>query len=457
MTRVSQPSGLLAARERAAALAGARDLGGAQAVLEHAVEVGKGLLGEDDPGVLGALHQLARVHQDADDPMGARRVLEEAYAAGQWRLGDSDPLMLEISYDLGMVAEELGNRHEARKAFGRVASVGAEVLGPDHWAVARARAFLGDEPAAPGGPLTINEAEPYGTGRPAEPYGNGGPSAPAKYSNRPVAPAPRPSPAHPVTAPALEEPTVIQPAVHPRPASAPPAGPATSAPPATEEMPTEIIRNVPPVQMPPATGPREQQPPKPEPAAQRMPEQYLPVQRLPEQNLPVQRLPEHNLPVRQLPEQGLPAAAVLAGPPRTYRKKGAAVYAAVAASLAAVIAVIALVVVLANRDSGDGGGTRSNVPTLGGPAPADVQLADNAGTITVTWTDPAEGKTTFVIEMGRPGEVMRAVGHVGPGETSFRMEGLNDKLDYCFVVAAVYSANKFAPSPQACTSRGAPR
>jgi hypothetical protein len=150
----------------------------------------------------------------------------------------------------------------------------------------------------------------------------------------------------------------------------------------------------------------------------------------------------------------VPATIVPAAPERSYRKRGAAVYAAIAASLAAVIAVIALVVVLANRHTGDD--AKPNVPTLGGPAPSDVQLEDKPGTITVTWTDPALGKTTFVVEMARPGEVMKAVGHVGPGQTSFRMDGLNDRLDYCFTVVAVYSTTRFSPSPQACTSRETP-
>lgn len=374
MAGVSQPSGLVGARERAAALVRARDLAGARAVLEHAVEVGKGMLGEDDPAVLGTLHQLARVHQEADDPMGARRVLEEAYAAGQWRLGDADPLMLEISYDLGIVAEELGNRHEARKAFGRVASVGAEVLGPAHWAVARARAYLGDERGLTGGPLKVR-SEPV-------------------RSNPPVVPVPR----TPVAG--LEEATAVQPAVRTGAAFGPPA-----------EMPTEIIYDAP-TPAPPLPAPPPTPPPQPMPAA--------------------------------------PQPVALS---RTYRKRGAAVYAAVAASLAAVIAVIALVLVLANRQGDEDRGTTSNVPTLGGPAPTDVQLAADRSTITVTWADPSDGKTTFVVEMARPGEVMKAVGHVGPGQTSYRMEGLNDRLDYCFTVVAVYGTNTFSPSPQTCTTR----
>src|SRR5690242_15430170 len=52
MTRVSQPSPLTPARQRAQALADSGDLAGARAVLERALELGKVNLSEDDPDVL---------------------------------------------------------------------------------------------------------------------------------------------------------------------------------------------------------------------------------------------------------------------------------------------------------------------------------------------------------------------------------------------------------------------
>jgi hypothetical protein len=334
MAGVSQPSPLFAARQRAQALAQSGDVPGARLTLEHAVELGRSKLGEDDPDVLATLHQLARLHQRSDDPMAARRVLEEAYAAGQWRLGDSDPLMLEISFDLGVVAEELGNRHEARKAFGRVAGPGAAILGASHWAVERARAYLGDEAPAEGA-LTIKDPLPYAG-----------------------------------IAPALTGPTVVQPVVR-----------------------------VPPVSSLSSAGP-------------------VPV----------------------LAEQS------------PYRKRGIAIYAAIAASLAAVIAVVALVFGLANRG---GDGPDKNVPNLSGKPPGDVALVDQGTTITVTWADPAGGGTTFVVWMAHPGEALKNVVHVPPGTTSYQMVGLSSKLDYCFVVSAVYASDKFGNSTPSCTHRSA--
>jgi hypothetical protein len=337
---------------------------GARAVLEDAIAAGHGTLGEDHPEVLAALHQLARLHQEADDPIAARRILEEAYAAGQWRLGDDDPLMLEISYDLGTVAEELGNRHEARKAFGRVANTGAAVLGADHWAVARARAYLGDQPAA----VRMDAAPP----------------AAAVLSQH------------------------VRTVEQRRPAS---YREAEQGVPSQHEMAEQPVWT-----------------PRAEPSA---------VQHLappPGRPAPV--------PPHQVPAPPRPAAA----PPQ---RPSSVTFAAIAACLAAIIAVVALVLVLASHQSD----TKDNVPTVSGRPPTDVRLEDGGSDVRLTWTDPASGKTTFLITGGRPGEVLRPMGQVGPGQTSYELHGLNADLDYCFAIVAVYSTTTLAPSAQSCTSR----
>jgi hypothetical protein len=138
-----------------------------------------------------------------------------------------------------------------------------------------------------------------------------------------------------------------------------------------------------------------------------------------------------------------------------YQQRGPAVFAAIAAVLAAIIAVAALVFVLADR--GEQPAERSDVPILGGgPPPSDVTLQDFGTSIEVTWTDPGEGKTSFIVAGGHPGEVLKPMGEVGPGQTTYRLQGLNDQLDYCFAVLAVYSTTEFASSAQSCTSRPEP-
>lgn len=131
------------------------------------------------------------------------------------------------------------------------------------------------------------------------------------------------------------------------------------------------------------------------------------------------------------------------------QRRGSVIFAAIAACLAAIIAVVALVLVLASHQSKPKG----NVPTVSGRPPTGVRVEDDGSDVRLTWTDPAAGRTTFLITGGRPGLVLRPMGQVGPGQTSFELHGLNADLDYCFAIVAVYSTTELAPSGQSCTSR----
>ena len=444
MTVVSQPSPLSAAQHRAQAQEAAGDLAGARVTLEHALDGGRANLSEDDPAVLAVAHQLAGVLQRADDFSAARRALEEAFAAGQWRLGDADPLMLAISFDLGLVAEELGNRHEARKAFGRVAAHGPQALGDDHWAVAQARAYLGEDP--PTVRLTLD--------RPV--------SEMLRNNGAVPAPLPPPAAAQPAPAPAP------QPAPAPAPQPAPALPPAPAPQPAPGPQQGAGVQHVPAQRS--APGPQPQPPmqaPEPAPPAQAQ----LPYERQVQRVAPLQRFgpdtgQRYPDAPRQVPGSGRHGAETAwqdrdvrsGGRPvddgrSAYpgRGRGPAVFAAIAAGLAAVIAVVALVIVLAARDP-DSGGT-GDVPTLGGRPPTDVRLRDAGSTIEVSWRDPTDGTVSFVVMVGRTGEQLKAMGRLGPAQTELELHGLNARLDYCVAVVAVYAANKIATSPQTCTSR----
>ena len=118
--------------------------------------------------------------------------------------------------------------------------------------------------------------------------------------------------------------------------------------------------------------------------------------------------------------------------------------------MAAVIAVAALVFVLANRSGDD---SDKDVPTLAGNPPSGVALKDQGSRILVTWKDPTSGTVSFMIAMAHPGEQLKPVATLGPGQTSYEMSALNPELNYCFAVVAVYRDNKFATSEQACTER----
>ncbi|MFI1995279.1 hypothetical protein [Actinoplanes sp. NPDC020271] len=154
-----------------------------------------------------------------------------------------------------------------------------------------------------------------------------------------------------------------------------------------------------------------------------------------------------------------PAPEVGAGVLTTYgksgnRKRGMALFAVIAATLAAVVAVAALVFTLAQGTrKGDEGDTPSGSPTLSGAPPGEVKLTDGGSKIDVSWSDPTDASVSFMITMAHPGEQLKPVSTVGPGQTSRRIEGLSPTLNYCFAVVAVYATDKFATSPQVCTER----
>jgi hypothetical protein len=459
MTGVSQPSPLAAAQHHAQALAATGDLPGAQLTLLYALEGGRAELGEDDPAVLATAHQLATVHRQAGDPSAARRVLEEAFAAGHWRLGDADPLMLSISFDLGVVAEELGNRHEARRAFGRVAGVGPGVLGDDHWAVLQAREYLGHEPPTvrlelPDTPPLLSPAT--GVEPPPEMYPTSVPpdlgprmpaqrikptSGPPPAQGSPPVEGPRPAQVPPQTpwSPVFEE-------QEGQPASQGPAAVAGPAPVEARPVDTGLVdAGLVDTGLVDA-GAAETAAAPGLPAVQRPTALERPGMGSPASGVPARREPA--MPV-YFPERG----------PEP-RGRVAAIVAAVVAAAAALVAVAALIVVLVSRDDGDNGGDgpdrggRPEAPVLGGGRPpSDVRLRDIGSTVELSWTDPTVGTVPFIVTGGHPGEVLKPLGQIGPGQTTLKLNGLNSSLDYCFAVVAVYSTSEFNTSPQTCTNR----
>ncbi|TWG24335.1 fibronectin type III domain protein [Actinoplanes teichomyceticus] len=141
--------------------------------------------------------------------------------------------------------------------------------------------------------------------------------------------------------------------------------------------------------------------------------------------------------------------------PAGTRRRGMALFAVIAATLAAIVAVAAMVFTLAHRGgTGERTDTPPGAPTVAGAPPGDVRLADRGTEIEVSWSDPTRATVSFMITMAHPGEQLKPVKTVGPGQTSNRIEGLNPSLDYCFAVVAVYATDRFAASPQQCTDRG---
>jgi hypothetical protein len=87
------------------------------------------------------------------------------------------------------------------------------------------------------------------------------------------------------------------------------------------------------------------------------------------------------------------------------------------------------------------------------PAPADVKLVDNGGSITLTWTDPSSGQIPFIVAGGRDGTPSAPVQSLEPGHTTTTIYGLRTDVNYCYTVAAVWSADTIMTSPRTCTHR----
>ena len=86
--------------------------------------------------------------------------------------------------------------------------------------------------------------------------------------------------------------------------------------------------------------------------------------------------------------------------------------------------------------------------------PTNVKITEQRGsTVTLTWTDPTNGTVSFVVTgKGPAGEVLEPK-VVARGVTTTTYTSLNANKNYCFVVHAIYSADRVANAPELCTKR----
>ncbi|WP_240742156.1 fibronectin type III domain-containing protein [Micromonospora zingiberis] len=133
----------------------------------------------------------------------------------------------------------------------------------------------------------------------------------------------------------------------------------------------------------------------------------------------------------------------------------AAVVVAVVAVVVALAAVVGVGLLLLDRRAAAPPPTvpESSAPVQGGAPPEELKLRDDTTTITLTWADPSDGLVPFMVAGGRAGQPLGVMATVGPGQTSYTVNGLNSRVDYCFTVLAVYGTDQFATSGQVCTSR----
>jgi hypothetical protein len=82
-----------------------------------------------------------------------------------------------------------------------------------------------------------------------------------------------------------------------------------------------------------------------------------------------------------------------------------------------------------------------------------LRLRDDGTSLTLEWTDPSGGAAPFVITGSRAGQGQSTLHTVSSGTTRYTLNGLDTRSDWCFAVAAVYSAQRTVLSELACTHR----
>ncbi len=374
------------------------------------------------PGqTLAAAHAQARHRAEAGELTGARGLLEDALAAGELRIGRDHPALAPLMVDLATIARSLGNVTEAqaqlRRAYGIIVIAG----GPDHatslsiegrlaavshrlgepteaydWHLADvgSRVLGPDHPAVRGARQRLSGA-PAAT----QPWG---PKEFATQDGQASVPDPPPSSDEPGDEPGY-------------------------APTYTPSAPGVYQR------LPQADDVYVVEPP---------PREYHDV------------VGRRAMPRRTSPRQR-----------RRTNRGGLALVASLGAAAFIAAAVVAVQLFLPAREPAAG----VTAPPASGvtarpsaappaaistaPAPTGVALTDNGGSVALTWTDPGAGLIPFIVAGGRIDATSAPLETVPAGRTTSTIYGLNDRYDYCFTVAAVWSADTIVPSMRTCTHR----
>lgn len=429
------------------------DLRAARDLLEPAADGAAIDLGPEHPDVIETLRRLATVHRELDQLPQARRVLEEALDNGLVRWPDDNPVILAISAELGAISDELGNRHEARRHLLRVARFGPSVLGPDHPYVRAAQRYVGGTAPQPEPPPPH-----YPDSQLPPDYPDSGPPYPGPHT------APGAEPAWPDEYPTEDPQNQAPPGLPPD----PPYGGRVSTSLRGRVTPPDQVGNVGTAgdattrqggSPAPATGPPPYEPGvyRPKRAGGWGP---VPAKKVEPAQAAVYRPGTPVVPPHQTPSPFRPGPDYDGGHRSSRAPLIVLAVMAVAAAIAGVVfAVVAL--------SGTHGSTTAQPPaatatTAPSPTPSPspsvtiapvLTLRDGAGTVTLTWTDPSGGRTPFVVSGGVAGGRAQPFPPLTPGTTTYALNGLNPKLDYCFTVGAVYNTDTIALSPLVCTRR----
>ncbi|WP_027347102.1 tetratricopeptide repeat protein [Hamadaea tsunoensis] len=365
------------------------DLASARMLLEDTLDAATFQYGEDHPDILATALLLASLHRRGGDLPTARRVVEEALQAGSLRHDEAEPVMLRLSFELAGIADQLGNKHEARKHYGRVVTLGPAVPGLED-VVREAQSRLGS--AAP---------------VPAAPAASPGPGV--------LAVPPQAVPADPALPQRVPQDRPVMGAAAPSTVPEAPVSPAMSHAP-----------------LPSLPGPVRFA----ERPAEPMPEPVRAPARTPEVAAPS---PVFTAPPSVIVERRGRGTMLLA--------VAAALVAVVAAG------VVVMVLIGRGQQPSTGGDPRAAQSQVDHVPATDLAIGDHGDSITLRWSDPASGQAGFAVKMGATKESMKLVtGNLG-GKPTFTITGLNAKYDYCFSVVTIYSATELLESQPVCTNR----
>jgi hypothetical protein len=87
------------------------------------------------------------------------------------------------------------------------------------------------------------------------------------------------------------------------------------------------------------------------------------------------------------------------------------------------------------------------------PAPTGVTIRDARNSVTLQWTYPSGAEGPVLISGGRAGQEQRAFQQLPAGSVDYVVYGLNERADYCFTVALVWSTDEVAAAAPVCTER----
>ncbi len=372
---------------------------------------------------LASAHAVARQRAEAGDLTGARTLLEDAVTTGELRLGRDHPRLVPLMVDLATIARNLGNLTEAQAQLRRAYAIIVISGGPEHATSLSVEGRLA--------------AITYRLGEPTEAYD----WHLADVGSRVLGDD------HPAVRGAQQ-----------RLSGAPSAAPE----PEPDGPPVEAGRV--PVPAPP-----------PDFTEHGFGSTYAPAPNAP--GVYQRQSQAQNFHVAEPPPRDFQDVEVWQEPPRSARapapaparrrtrgnrsnRGGIALVASlgVAAFVAAAIAGAQLF--LPRR----GPATNASVPPVTTapaqtttaspvPPPTGVTLEDEGGSITLTWLDPGDGQVPFIVAGARVGALSAPLETVPAGRTTSTIYGLNDRYDYCFTVAAVWSSDMIVPSMRTCTHR----